>query len=51
MGSSERDEESVDGRPSLHKAFCCDEAITGEIAAVDPAWECGIKTAGPNGIC
>jgi hypothetical protein len=22
-----------------------------EIAAVDPALECGIKTAGPNGIC
>ena len=44
-------EESIDGRPSLRKAFSCDGAITGEIAAVDPALECGIKTAGPNGIC
>ena len=44
-------EESVDGRPSLRKAFSCNGAITGENAAVDPALECGIKTAGPDGIC
>jgi metallo-beta-lactamase class B len=43
-------EVSVDGRPSFRKAFLR-SAITGEIAAVDPALECGIKTAGPNGIC